>query len=113
MRGQFEELGIRLVAISPDTVAETEKMKRKRRLDMLLLSDESLQVADLYNVRHDRAFVPVRGPVRPLVIPTTILVDGEGIVRWIDQTDDYRVRSDATRVVTAVRRALGLEEVAG
>ncbi|RMF20283.1 MAG: hypothetical protein D6760_11900 [Deltaproteobacteria bacterium] len=113
MRGRLEKLGVRMVAISPDTVKEAHKMKRKRGLGMIVLSDESLEVADLYNVRHDRAFVPVRGPVRPLVIPTTILVGGDGTVRWIDQTDDYRVRSDAARVLEVVERALAGEEVAG
>ncbi len=86
-------------------------MKRKRGLGMLMLSDAALEVSDLYNLKHEKAFVPVRGPVRPLVIPTAILVDGQGVVRWIDQTDDYRVRSDGARVLGLVREALGAEEV--
>ncbi len=43
----------------------------------------------------------------PEQIPTTILADREGIVRWIDQSDDYRVRSQPDRVLRALREALG------
>ncbi len=83
-------------------------MKRRHRLGMIMLSDASLSVVDLYNLRHERgiATTPRRGIFRPLAIPTTILVDKDGIVRWIDQTDDYRIRSDAERVLAAVRDAL-------
>ena len=61
-------------------------------------------------VRHQRGIAATpgrRGVFRPLAIPTAILVDGSGMVRWIDQTDDYRLRADAERVAAAVRDALG------
>jgi peroxiredoxin len=103
----FAALGIRMLAISPDSVAEAATMKRKRGLAMTLLADESLAVTDRYGVRHEKAFAPNKGFLRPLAIPTTILIDEWGIVRWLDQADDYRVRSDAPRVLAAVRAALG------
>jgi len=96
-----------MIAISPDSVAEAAGMKRKSGLSMPLLSDESLAVTDRYGVRHEKAFTPNKGFVRPLAIPTTILIDEHWVVRWIDQSDDYRVRSDAPRVLGAVREALG------
>ena len=43
---------------------------------------------------------------RSLAIPTTFLIDAEGSVRWIDQAEDYRVRSDAPRVLGAIRPLL-------
>ncbi len=43
----------------------------------------------------------------PLPIPTTVLVDASGIVRWIDQADDYQRRSDPPRVLAALREHLG------
>ncbi len=80
-------------------------MRDRHHLGVRLLSDASLAVTERYNLVH-RTFAPVRGPVRPLAIPTTILVDAAGIVRWIDQTPDWRVRSSADRVLAAVRQAL-------
>ena len=41
-----------------------------------------------------------------LPIPTTILADRDGIVRCIDQTDDYPTRSRPDRVLGAVQPAL-------
>jgi hypothetical protein len=42
----------------------------------------------------------------PLAIPTTILVDRSGTVRWIDQADDYQKRSHPERVLAALRATL-------
>jgi hypothetical protein len=42
-----------------------------------------------------------------LPIPTTILVDSNQIVRWIDQSTDHQVRSAPERVRTALVDALG------
>ena len=41
-----------------------------------------------------------------LPIPTTILVDAEGKVRWIDQTDDYMLRSEPDRVLAAIEASI-------
>lgn len=97
-----------MVAISPDTVEQAAEMKRKHALSMRLLADDALAVIDRYGVRHEKAFAPPnQGFIRPLAIPTTLLIDEAGIVRWIDQAEDYRVRSEASRVLAAVRDALG------
>jgi len=97
-----------MVTISPDTVAEVAAMKSKLGFGMRMLSDESLEVGALYNVKVDKAMAgaPGRKIFRPLVIPTAILVDAEGIVRWIDQADNYQIRSDADRVLAGIKQAL-------
>jgi peroxiredoxin len=110
LRSDFDALGVALVAISPDTVEEARATRDRRGLGMTLLSDATLAVTDRYGVRHPRGFAPPsagRGMARPLAIPTTFLIDREGVVRWVDQAEDYRVRSDAPRVLAAVRRVLG------
>ena len=90
-----------MVVISPDTVAEAEKMRRKYKLKLTLLSDKSLAVTRLYNLEH-KTYTPVRGPIRTLAIPTTFFIGADGLVKWIDQAEDYRVRSDVDRVLVAV-----------
>jgi len=40
-------------------------------------------------------------------VPTTILVDAEGVVRWIDQSKNYQRRSDPDIVLAALREHLG------
>jgi len=42
-----------------------------------------------------------------MAIPTTLLVDEQGVIRWIDQTDDYRLRSSNERVLKAIGEAFG------
>lgn len=41
-----------------------------------------------------------------LPIPTTVLIDAAGVVRWIDQSENYQRRSDPERVGAALREAL-------
>jgi hypothetical protein len=38
-----------------------------------------------------------------LPVPTTILADAEGVVRWIDQSENYQRRSDPDYVLSALR----------
>ncbi len=97
-----------MVAISPDTPEETAGMRKKFGFGMTLLTDPDLAVTDLYNLRHEKGMAPTpsRGIIRPLAIPTTFLVDAGGIVRWVDKAEDYRVRSEAGRVLEAVSAAL-------
>ena len=95
MQSEFDALEIQMVAISPDTVDESARLARKG-LSMPILADDTLAVTDLYGVRHPDGIAATpgkRGIRRPLAIPTTLLIDAEGVVRWIDRAEDYRVRS--------------------
>ena len=69
-----------------------------------MLSDSELTVTTLYNLRNERNVTP-RG-LTALPIPSTFLVDGKGIVRWIDQAADYQLRSHPERVLQAIREGL-------
>lgn len=97
-----------MIAISPDSVAEAREMVKKHELSIFMLSDESLEVADQFNLRHEKAIAMAKGRkmFRSLAIPTTFLVSANGLVQWIDQAEDYRVRSDAYRVLSAVEHSL-------
>lgn len=67
-----------------------------------MLADPDLRITDLYNVRHERGLAPKPGVIVSLPIPTTVLVDAGGVVRWIDQAEDYQRRSHPDRVLAAV-----------
>lgn len=98
--------GITIVALCADTVDEIRKHRVKHGLDALLLADPELVVTDLYGLRNPRNFAPRPGVIIPLPVPTTILVDGAGIVRWIDQSADYMRRSDPAVVRAAIAATL-------
>ena len=44
---------------------------------------------------------------RTLPMPTTVLVDAEGIIRWIDVHPNYTTRSEPTAILAAVAAQLG------
>jgi peroxiredoxin len=100
-----------MVAVSPDTVDELQGLRRKRHWKITLLADPSREVIRLYGVEN-RNFAPRRGPIRELAIPTTILIDSDGKVLWIEQTNDFRVRSQAEHVLEQIRPLLSTEEAA-
>lgn len=123
---RFEELrtelrahGVEVVALSKDTVADAAKHRIRDGLSMTLLADPELDVIRRYGVEHHKAVEYSKGrftlfgifplalvpQVKAMAIPTTLLVDESGVIRWIDQSDDYRVRSSAERVFEAIEAA--------
>ena len=100
----FAGLGVKLVALSSDRVDELAPFGRKHRWKIALLADPKLAVHRLYNVQY-RKFAARRGPFRDLAIPTTILLDKDGRVLWVEKSPDFRVRPQAD-VVLAKARAL-------
>jgi peroxiredoxin len=112
MRPELDARGIAIVTVCADTAEQIRKGRRKHGLRAVMLPDADLAITDRYNLRNPKNFAPKPGLVIPLPIPTTILVDADGIVRWIDQAADYMHRSDPERVLAAIRATLGSSGVA-
>jgi hypothetical protein len=70
-----------------------------------MLADPDLAVTDLYGLRNQK--IQSGPPGRPQPVPTSILADANGVVRWIDQSDTYQRRSDPDTVRAALRDHLG------
>ena len=117
----LEELGVELVGISRDDVEQARMMHEQDSLGRaLLLADPELEVIRQFGLEHHKTVVTTSPMVRvfglplgmpkgmeAMAIPTTMLIDEQGIIRWIDQAEDYRIRSDAARVESALRRVFG------
>ena len=101
--------GIRIVTVCSDNAEQIRRGRTKHGLRATMLPDPDLTITDVYNLRNPKSFAPKPGVIIPLPIPTTILVDAEGVVRWIDQSEDYMVRSEPSRVREAIRAAFGAE----
>ena len=96
---------MQLVTLCTDTPEQIRKGLAKHGLKAIMLSDRDLAVTRAYGLENKNvAFRPFG--VAGLPIPTTILTDAGGTVRWIDQADDYTVRSKPERVLEAVEQAL-------
>ncbi|HXC49676.1 MAG TPA: peroxiredoxin family protein [Candidatus Limnocylindrales bacterium] len=110
---ELDAHGIRIVTVCSDSAEQIRKGRTKHRLKANMLPDPDLAITDRYNLRNPKNFAPKPGVVIPLPIPTTILVDASGIVRWIDQSTDYMQRSDPETVRTAIAQTLGTRQASG
>ena len=114
--------GILTVAISLDAPDRVAAHRRRDSLGMMLLSDADRRLTRRFGLLHRRGLVhatvtvfgiPIGVPTgfRDLVIPTTMLVDEAGVIRWIDQATDYRIRSDEARIRSAIAASFGEVDV--
>ncbi len=76
---QYEQAGVTILGVSPDTPKSHTKFKEKFHLPFTLLADEGHQVADQYGVWGPKKFM---GREYEGVLRTTFLIDSQGqIVR--------------------------------
>jgi peroxiredoxin len=95
---------IAVVTVCCETPEAIARGRRRHGLAATMLADPECDIATRFNLCNDRALGP-RG-WGPQAIPTTILVDATGNVRWIDRATDSQVRTQPGRVLAAVRDAL-------
>jgi peroxiredoxin len=98
-----------VVAISPDSPGAIEKGMAKHGLQAVMLSDRNADIIDAFGIRNQGVHSGIPGGAKVLPIPTTVLSDASGIVRWVDQSENYQRRSDPDYVLRAVREALAGE----
>lgn len=114
--GQLEERGVALVAVSPQKPDGSLTVMEKNELEYAVVSDPGLQIArklgivftlgqsardgqstlglDLTAVNADGTY--------DLPLATTILIDTQGVIRWIDVHPDYTTRSEPAEILAAV-----------
>jgi len=71
----YENAGVVILGVSPDTVASHVKFKRKFQLQFPLLADEGHKVCDLYDVWGPKKFM---GKEYEGVLRTTFLIGEDG-----------------------------------
>lgn len=122
MESELRRAGVEVVALSKDSPEAARHHRDRDGLRLRLLCDPELDVIRRYGVLHRKALqVAGKGRLRlfgltvgsvasfqTMAAPTTLLIDENGVIRWIDQTDDYKVRSNTRRVLRAVYAAFGL-----
>lgn len=71
-----------------------------------MLSDRELKLITDLGIHNQGFHSGMPGEAKALPIPTTVLIDSKGIVRWVDQQANYQQRSDPSRVRAALERSL-------
>lgn len=101
-KDDFDAAGVRIVAVSPDSVEENRGVAERLSLSFPILSDPDLTLTDSLGLRHVGAR-PGGGDVpRPAVF---IVSDGE--IRWRALTDNWRVRVRPDPLLEEVHRIVG------
>ena len=115
------ERGISLIAISPQTPDGSLSTKEAKELTFTVLSDPGNQIArqlgiltapsdgaraaqqqlgrDLTQVNADRT--------TGLPMPTVVIADADGVIRWIDVHPDYTTMAEPGQVLQAATETIG------
>lgn len=76
----YEQAGVVILGVSPDSVASHVKFKKKFQLQFPLLADDEHKVCDLYQVWGPKKFM---GKEYVGVLRTTFLIDTEGSIKKV------------------------------
>ena len=106
LRPELDKWGVRLITLSVDTPEQIREGKSKHGAQATLLADSELKVIRQLGLENTATNIK-RSGLEGVPIPTTILVDSDHIVRWVDQSEDHQVRSAPDRVRAAIVDALG------
>jgi peroxiredoxin len=100
---EFGKRGIRVVGVSVDPVEVSRMLGEKAGLTFPLLSDPEEKAVRPYDLLH------IRGGPKGVNIarPAEFLIDPTGTVRWVNLTDDVRVRVRGDQVLR-IADSLGL-----
>ena len=93
---------MKIVAVCTDTPEKIAEGRSKHGLEGAFLADPDLGVTDAFGLRNMNTAVRPSG-VPGLPVPTTLMLDAEGVVRWKDQSADYMQRSDPDYVRAALK----------
>ncbi|BDS09854.1 peroxiredoxin family protein [Aureispira anguillae] len=94
---QIQAKGAALVFISPQSPKHTKYLAQKFDIPAVFLRDQDLKAATQLNLFHQNGTptgMEVLGFQSDNVLPTLILLDAQGIIRFVDLTDNYRLRPE-------------------
>ena len=92
-------MGVRPVAISVDTPEVSRDLCRKAGYTYTFLSDPKAEVIRRYDLLHSGAGVNGADIARP----AEFLLDSSGVIRWVNLTEDLRVRARPEQVIEVAR----------
>jgi peroxiredoxin len=88
-------LGVRPVAISVDTPEMSRELSAKAGYTYTFLSDPNAEVIRRYDILHRGAGQNGQDIARP----AEYLLDSSGTIRWLNLTEDIRVRARPEQII--------------
>jgi peroxiredoxin len=89
---------VEVFAVSVDPPAASRRLRDRLNSRITFLSDPEGALLDKIGIRHHGG----RNDGVDIAYPTAVLVDGEGIVRWIFQSGSARERARAEEIFGAI-----------
>jgi peroxiredoxin len=97
---EFEARSIRIVGISVDSPDVNQRHSQKLGYTFPLLSDPDAKIIRRYDVLH-----PGAGPKgADIARPAEFLLDSNGVVRWVNLTENIAVRARPEQVLEALNQ---------
>jgi peroxiredoxin len=96
---EIEQLGVKPVAISVDTPETSRDLRQKAGYTYTFLSDPKAEIIRRYDLLHRGAGVNGQDIARP----AEFLLDSSGVIRWVNLTQDYRVRARPEQIIEAAK----------
>jgi len=117
IQGELTELGVQLIAITPDPPGALRAVTKKHQLQYKLLSDSNMVAAEAFGVayqlsadqiarykKHDIFMANTAGEPRyQLPVPAIFLVNEEGIIEFTYVNPDPKIRVLPELLLTAAR----------
>ncbi len=104
---QIKAQGAALVFISPQSPKHTKSLAKKFDIPAQFLIDEDLKSAQKLGLFHSKgtpAGFEVLGYDSDNVLPTLVVTDKEGIIRFADLTDNYRLRPEPSQYLDLLKQ---------
>jgi len=96
---EAEKSGVEIVAVSPDSNEHGQKLADGLRVHFRFVADRDLAVARRYGLVHAGG-----GPDgQDVPRPATVVLDRDGVVRWLSIARNFQVRPDPGDVLRVVR----------
>jgi peroxiredoxin len=96
-KDEFDARNTEILAIVVDSVEQNAEVVRDVGLDYRVLSDPTLAAIDASGLRHEQ-----EAGQPPIAHPASFLIDADGVVRWRDLTDNYRLRPRPDTILAAI-----------
>lgn len=96
---EAERAGVEVLAISPDPNERSQELATRLGLGYRFLADPDLAVTRRYGLVHPGGGSEGQDVPRP----ATVVLDGDGVVRWFTVSRNFQVRPDPGEVLEAVR----------
>jgi peroxiredoxin len=118
---EFEALGATFIAISPQLQTYNRKLREEKKLTFEILSDPGNQVAKRYGLKfqlpEDLRVVYLKFDIDlpkyngddswTLPLPTTLIINQNGIIQHAAINADYTVRPDPEETMAALKKIMG------